>query len=47
MKGEIKTDEPIKLFDDGLCAIRYAVFTYLTKESRARSYDFDVEIIDL
>jgi len=47
MKGDIKTDEPIKLFDDALCAIRYATFTYLTKESRSRAYDFDLEWIDL
>lgn len=46
-KNEMKTDEPIKLFDDGLCAIRYATFTYLMKHSRARAYDFDIEIIDL
>jgi len=47
MKGEIKTDEPIKLFDDGLCAIRYAVFTYLTKDGRSRAYDFDIDWVDL
>jgi phage terminase large subunit len=47
MKNEIKTDEPIRLFDDGLCAIRYAVFTYLTKQSKANAYDFDIEWIDL
>lgn len=47
MKGEIKTDEPIKLFDDGLCAIRYATYTHITKESRSRAYDFDIDWIDL
>ena len=47
MKGDIKTDEPIKLFDDALCAIRYATFTYLTKTNRANQYDFDMEWIDL
>ena len=47
MQGEVKTDEPIKLFDDGLCAIRYAVFTYLTKEAKSRAYDFDINWIDL
>lgn len=47
MKGEMKTDEPIKLFDDGLCAIRYATFTYLTKTGRANAYDFDIDWIDL
>jgi hypothetical protein len=43
----MKTDEPIKLFDDGLCAIRYATFTYMTKESKSRQYDFDIDWIDL
>jgi phage terminase large subunit len=47
MRGEMKTDEPIKLFDDGLCAIRYATFTYMTKESKSRQYDFDIDWIDL
>ena len=47
MKGDIKTDEPIKLFDDALCAIRYATFTYLTKTNRSNQYDFDMEWIDL
>jgi phage terminase large subunit len=47
MQGEIRTDEPIKLFDDGLCAIRYAVFTYITKDSRSSAYDFDIEFLDL
>lgn len=47
LKGDIKTDEPIKLFDDALCAIRYATYTYLTKTNRARQYDFDIEWIDL
>ncbi len=31
MKGEVREDEPVRLFDDGLCAIRYAVYTYLNK----------------
>jgi phage terminase large subunit len=47
MKGDIKTDEPIRLFDDALCAIRYATFTYLTKTNRANQYDFYMEWIDL
>lgn len=47
MKGEIKTDEPIKLFDDALCAIRYATYTYLTKTKRANDYTFDIEFLDL
>lgn len=44
MKGEQKTDEPIRLFDDGLCAIRYAIYTHITKGRN--SYEFDYEIID-
>jgi phage terminase large subunit len=47
MRGDIKTDEPIKLFDDGLCAIRYATYTYLTKTMKSRQYDFDIEWVDL
>jgi phage terminase large subunit len=47
MKGEIKTDEPIKLFDDGLCALRYALYTYTQKTKRSKDYDFDFEYIDL
>jgi phage terminase large subunit len=35
MKDEMKTDEPIRLFDDGLCAIRYALFTYVHKDSQS------------
>jgi phage terminase large subunit len=46
MKGEMKTDEPIRLFDDALCAIRYAVFTYLSKTARANAYDFDIDFVD-
>lgn len=46
MKGEMKTDEPIKLFDDGLCALRYAVYTFTEKTSRNNSYDFDIEIMN-
>jgi len=41
MNGEIKTDEPIKLFDDGLCAIRYAVYTHINKMSKLVDYDDD------
>lgn len=47
MRGDIKTDEPIRLFDDGLCAIRYATYTWMTKTSKANAYDFDIEILDL
>lgn len=47
LKGEIKTDEPIKLFDDALCALRYAVFTWTQKTKRSNDYDFDIEIMDL
>ena len=46
MVNEMKTDEPIKLFDDGLSAMRYAVYTYTTKTKRANDYDFDIEFID-
>lgn len=46
MKGEMKTDEPIKLFDDGLSAIRYAVYTWVTKTKKTSDYDFDIDIID-
>ena len=42
-----KTDEPIRLFDDGLCAIRYAVYTYMKKTRRSNDYDFDFDFIDL
>ena len=45
MNGEIKTDEPIRLFDDGLCAIRYAVWTWHEKFQKINEYDFDVEWI--
>ena len=45
--NEIKTDQPIKLFDDGLTAIRYAVYTYVNKTRKRDDYDFDVEIFDL
>lgn len=45
--GEQKTDEPIKLFDDGLCAIRYAWYTYTKKTRRSNDYDFDFDFIDL
>lgn len=47
MKGDIKTDEPVRLFDDALCAIRYATYTYLTKKLKSKQYDFDIEWIDL
>lgn len=47
VKNEIKTDEPIKLFDDGLCALRYAVYTWSTKTKRSNDYTFDIEFLDL
>ena len=47
VKNEMKTDEPVKLFDDGLSATRYAIYTYTMKTSRANAYDFDIEWIDL
>lgn len=45
MQAEMKTDEPIRLFDDGLCAIRYAVYTYTFKTARSNAYDFDIEFL--
>lgn len=47
MRNEIRTDEPIKLFDDGLCALRYALYTWTYKTKKSNAYDFDVEWIDL
>lgn len=47
MKNEMRTDEPIKLFDDGLSALRYAVYTWTLKTKRQRDYDFDIEILGL
>lgn len=47
MRGEVKTDEPIKLFDDALCALRYALYTYTQKIKRSNDYDFDFEVLDL
>ena len=44
--NEMKTDEPIKLFDDALSATRYAVYTYTTKTKRTNDYDFDIEFVD-
>ena len=46
-KGDIKTDEPVKLFDDGLSALRYALYTWTYKTQRRNAYDFDIEIINL
>ena len=46
MVNDMKTDEPIKLFDDGLSATRYAVYTYTTKTKRTNDYDFDIEFLD-
>jgi phage terminase large subunit len=47
VKNEMKTDEPIKLFDDGLSATRYAVYTYTFKTNKSKQYDFDISWIDL
>ncbi len=47
VKNEMRTDEPVKLFDDGLCAIRYALYTWTNKNSRRNAYDFDIDWIDL
>jgi phage terminase large subunit len=46
MQGEIKTDEPIRLFDDGLCAVRYAVFTWTQKTKRFEDNDIDISFLD-
>ncbi len=45
MKGEMKTDDAIRLFDDALCAIRYAVYTYTTKTKRSNDYELDIEYL--
>lgn len=47
IKNEMRTDEPVKLFDDGLCALRYALYTWTNRNSRRNSYDFDIEWMDL
>ena len=47
IKNEMRTDEPVKLFDDGLCAVRYALYTWTNRNSRRNSYDFDIDWIDL
>jgi phage terminase large subunit len=47
VKNEMRTDEPVKLFDDALCALRYAIYTWTYKTQRANSYDFDIEFLDL
>jgi phage terminase large subunit len=46
MRNEMKTDEPIKLFDDGLCALRYALYTWTYKTKRTNDYEFDISFID-
>jgi hypothetical protein len=47
MKNEIRTDEPVKLFDDGLSALRYALYTWTYKTKRSNDYTFDIDWIDL
>lgn len=47
MRNEVRTDEPIKLFDDGLCALRYALYTWTYKTKRTNDYEFDISFIDL
>ena len=47
IKNELRTDEPVKLFDDGLCAIRYALYTWTNRNSRRKAYDFDIDWVDL
>jgi hypothetical protein len=46
MRNEMRTDEPIKLFDDGLCALRYALYTWTYKTKRTNDYEFDISFID-
>jgi phage terminase large subunit len=47
IRNEMRTDEPVKLFDDGLSAMRYALYTWVNRNSRRKAYDFDVDWIDL
>jgi phage terminase large subunit len=47
MRGEMKLDQPVKLFDDALCAIRYAVWSHIQKTARSNDYTFDIDILDL
>ena len=47
IRNEIRTDEPVKLFDDGLSAMRYALYTWTNRNSRRKAYDFDVDWLDL
>lgn len=47
MNGEIKTDEPIKLFDDALCATRYAIYTYTERGSKLKNFDYEIFTLDI
>jgi phage terminase large subunit len=47
MRNEMRTDEPVKLFDDGLSALRYALYTWTNRNSRRKAYDFDIDWVDL
>lgn len=42
-----KTDEPVRMFDDALCAIRYGVWTFVNRTKRSLDYDFDIDFLDL
>ena len=45
MKGEEIIYEPVKAFDDGMDAMRYAIWNYYRSTQRVESYDFDIDII--
>lgn len=47
MSAGQKTDEPVRLFDDALCALRYGVWTFINRTKRSQDYDFDIDWIDL
>lgn len=47
MNGEMKTDEPIKLFDDALCAARYAIYTYVERGSKLKNFDYEIITLDI
>ena len=44
-KGEQILDEPIKLWDDGLDALRYAIHTYMQKNKTSGNFDYDFSFI--
>lgn len=44
-KGEQIIYEPIKLYDDLMDAMRYAIWNYWRKTKRSEDYDFDIEFL--